>query len=213
MDTADPDPDPDPDPAPSVGLSREFFARASPLVARELLGCWMVRQRDDGVLKVRISETEAYLGPTDPASHAFRGRTPRNALMFGPAGIAYVYFIYGMHYCFNVVTGEESDPQAVLVRGGVAGPPEAPQVLAGPALLCRALGIDLRCNGADLCAPGLSPIWFETNDRWKSSPQVTPRVGVKDPRPLRFLEGSTEGTGPNPRSRQRKRAPKGSLIG
>ena len=203
----------DPEPAPSTRLSREFFARASPLVARELLGCWMVRQRDDGVLRVRISETEAYLGRADPASHAFRGRTQRNAPMFGPAGIAYVYFIYGMHYCFNVVTGGVGDPQAVLIRGAVGGPPEAPQVLAGPGLLCRALGIDLGCNGADLCVPGLSRIWFEVDEGWKSSPEVTPRVGVKDQRPLRFLEGATERTGPNRRSRQRKRAPKGSLIG
>jgi len=201
-----------PDPAHSTRLPREFFARTSPLVARELLGCWMVRQLDDQVLKVRITETEAYLGPADPASHAFRGRTQRNAPMFGPAGTAYVYFIYGMHHCFNVVTGEEGDPQAVLIRAGVAGPLEAPQVLAGPALLCRALGIDLGCNGADLCAP-LSRIWFDLDHRWKSSPQVTHRVGVKDQRPLRFLEGSTERTGPNRRAQQRKRAPKGSLIG
>jgi DNA-3-methyladenine glycosylase len=172
----------------------------------------MVRQLDDRVLKVRISETEAYLGLTDPASHAFRGRTRRNAPMFGPAGIAYVYFIYGMHYCFNVVTGQEGDPQAVLIRAGVAGPPAAPQVLGGPALLCRALGIDLDCNGADLCAPGLSRIWFEIDEGWKSSAQVTARVGVRDQRPLRFLEASTSAPGRARVSPQRKRAPKGSLI-
>ncbi|MGC2296788.1 MAG: DNA-3-methyladenine glycosylase [Candidatus Dormiibacterota bacterium] len=203
----------DPEPASPTRLSREFFARASPLVARELLGCWMVRQRDDAVLRVRISETEAYLGRADPASHAFRGRTQRNAPMFGPAGIAYVYFIYGMHYCFNVVTGGVGDPQAVLIRGAVGGSPEEPQVLSGPGLLCRALGIDLDCNGADLCVPGLSRIWFEVDEGWKSTPEVTPRVGVKDQRPLRFLERSTEPTGANRRSRKRKRAPKGSLIG
>jgi DNA-3-methyladenine glycosylase len=173
----------------------------------------MVRQLDDRVLRVRISETEAYLGPTDPASHAFRGRTQRNAPMFGPAGFAYVYFIYGMHYCFNVVTSEVGDPQAVLIRGGVAGPPEAPLVLSGPALLCRALGIDLGCNGADLCTPGLSRIWFEGDERWKSSPQVTARIGVKDQRPLRFLDAAVSAPEAGRASSRRKRAPKGSLIG
>jgi DNA-3-methyladenine glycosylase len=167
----------------------------------------MLRQLDDRVLRVRVSETEAYLGPNDPASHAYRGRTRRNAPMFGPAGIAYVYFIYGMHYCFNVVTGEEGDPQAVLIRAGVAGPPQALQVLGGPALLCRALAIDLSCNEADLCAPGQSRIWFEIDELWKSSPQVTARVGVRDQRPLRFLEASTSAPSP-----QRKRAPKGPLL-
>ena len=200
-------------PASSARLSRNFFARASPLVARELLGCWMVRQLDDRVLRVRVRETEAYLGPTDPASHAFRGRTRRNAPMFGPAGVAYVYFIYGMHYCFNVVTGQEGDPQAVLIRGAVAGPPQSPQVLGGPALLCRALAIDLSCNGADLCAPGLSRIWFESDQRWRSSPRVTARVGVRDQRPLRFLEAPTSAAEAAGASPQMKRAPKGSPIG
>ncbi|MGA8428027.1 MAG: DNA-3-methyladenine glycosylase, partial [Candidatus Dormiibacterota bacterium] len=141
------------------------------------------------------------------------GRTPRNALMFGPAGFAYVYFIYGMHHCFNVVTGREGEPEAVLIRGAVGGTPEAPRILGGPALLCRALSIDLSCNGGDLCRPGLSRIWFEFDSSWKSSPLVTARVGVKDERPLRFLEGATEPTGPVRPLPQRKRAPKGSLHG
>jgi DNA-3-methyladenine glycosylase len=200
-------------PTGSAHISREFFARPSPLVARDLLGCWMVRQLGDLTLRARICETEAYLGPTDPASHAFRGRTPRNAPMFGPAGIAYVYFIYGMHYCFNVVTGQKGEAEAVLIRGGVAGTPETPNRLGGPALLCRALNIDLSCNGTDLCVPGLSRIWFEMDERWTSSPQVTARVGVKDQRPLRFLEAPTSGPGSGGRSPHRKRAPKGSLIG
>lgn len=197
---------------PSAQLSRDFFARPSPLVARELLGCFLVRQLGDLTLRARITETEAYLGLTDPASHAFRGRTPRNAPMFGPAGFAYVYFIYGMHYCFNVVTGREDEPEAVLIRGGIAGTPQAPQPLGGPALLCRALSIDLSCNGEDMCAPGLSRIWFENDRRWMSSPLITPRVGVKDQRPLRFLEASTSKLGSGRRSSQRKRAPKGSLL-
>lgn len=178
-----------------------------------MLGCFLVRQLGDLTLRARICETEAYLGQTDPASHAFRGLTQRNAPMFGPAGVAYVYFIYGMHHCFNVVTGREGEPEAVLIRGGVAGTPDAPKILGGPALLCRALSIDLSCNGADLCSPGLSRIWFESEDRWRSSPKVTPRVGVKDQRPLRFLERLTAGPGAGRPSPQRKRAPKGSLIG
>jgi DNA-3-methyladenine glycosylase len=178
-----------------------------------LLGCWLLRKLGTQTLGVRVCETEAYLGQTDPASHAFRGRTPRNAPMFGPAGIAYVYFIYGMHHCFNVVTGREGAPEAVLIRSAVAGTPAAPQILGGPALLCRALGIDLSCNGADLCEPGRSRIWFESGDVRTSRPNVTARVGVKDQRPLRFLEASIPGPASGHQPPQKKRAPKGSPIG
>ena len=190
-------------------LPREFFSRPSPLVARELLGCWMVRRLGDQELRVRISETEAYLGPSDPASHAYRGLTPRNAPMFGIAGTAYVYFVYGMHHCFNVVTGEDGDPQAVLVRGAVGRTPEEQVALRGPALLCRALGIDLSCNGMDLCHPGASPIWFESGNGRRVPILVTPRVGVKDPSRMRFLV--TPQPGRRDVASKKERAPKGSL--
>ena len=194
-------------PAP---LPREFFARPSPLVAEELLGCWLVRRLGARELRVQISETEAYLGATDPASHAFRGRTPRNAPMFGPAGVAYVYFVYGMHHCFNVVTGQDDDPQAVLVRGAVNGRGVERAILSGPALLCRALGIDLDCNGLDLCSAGIDSIWLELGGRGTGSVRVTPRVGVHDQTPMRFLMAPQE-VGLAARPGTRKRAPKGSL--
>jgi DNA-3-methyladenine glycosylase len=148
-----------------------------------------VRRLAGDQIRVQITETEAYLGQTDPASHAFRGRTPRNSVMFGLAGIAYVYFIYGMHYCLNVVTGSEGDPQAVLLRGGVRLREGERQTLPGPALLCRALGVDLTCNEADVCRPGVGPLWFEAGRRLPGGYRVTPRVGVSDQSPMRFLVG------------------------
>jgi DNA-3-methyladenine glycosylase len=168
-------------------LTRAFFARPSPVVARKLLGCWLVRRLGDDELRVRVCETEAYLGASDPASHAFRGRTGRNAVMFGPAGIAYVYFVYGMHHCFNVVTGQEGDPQAVLIRGGSNGSGTASATLGGPAVLCRALGIDLNCNGVDLCHPEDGSTWFEAGGGDPARVLLTPRVGVRDQSPMRFV--------------------------
>ncbi|HEY6538317.1 MAG TPA: DNA-3-methyladenine glycosylase [Candidatus Dormibacteraeota bacterium] len=169
-------------------LDREFLSRPSPIVARELLGSWLVRRSDAGETRLRITETEAYLGASDPASHAYRGRTPRNAPMFGPAGVAYVYFIYGMHYCFNVVTGREGDPEAVLVRAGELGDGGVGAWVRGPALLCRALGIDLGCNGQDLCRPApAATIWLESGEASERDCRVTARIGVADRSPLRFV--------------------------
>jgi len=146
-----------------------------------------VRRLGDRELRVRVCETEAYLGATDPASHAFRGRTGRNAVMFGPAGFAYVYFVYGMHHCFNVVTGRDGDPQALLVRAGGNGSGTGSAALGGPALLCRALGIDLSCNGVDLCRPERGSIWFEAGGGDPAPVLVTPRIGVRDQSPMRFV--------------------------
>ncbi|MDO9454828.1 DNA-3-methyladenine glycosylase [Nocardioides sp.] len=126
-------------------------------VAPRLLGSVLSR----GGVAVRITEVEAYAGPDDPGSHAYRGPTRRNAVMFGPAGRLYCYFTYGMHVCANVVVGEEGDPSAVLLRAGevVAGvevargrrPSVADRALArGPACLCRALGVTLQDDGTDL---------------------------------------------------------------
>ena len=160
-------------------------------VAPRLLGAVL---RHGGVA-VRLTEVEAYDGPADPGSHAYRGPTQRNAVMFGPPGCLYVYFTYGMHHCCNVVTGPEGTPSAVLLRAGevVAGvevarsrrPRSTDRDLArGPARLCQALGLDLTDNGADLTS---GPVTLELGD---PVPTVStgPRVGLRGApeRPWRF---------------------------
>jgi DNA-3-methyladenine glycosylase len=118
----------------------------------------------DGLVAVMLTEVEAYSGETDPASHAYRGKTRRNAVMYGPPGHAYVYFTYGMHFCVNVVCGPEGTATAVLLRAGrvIAGEElaasrrhiaRARDLARGPARLCQALAIDRAQNGADLCDP------------------------------------------------------------
>ena len=97
-------------------LARDFYEQPTVQVAQQLLGKYLVRVHPDGVTAGMILETEAYVGLEDKASHASRGQTPRNAVMFGPAGFAYVYLIYGMHHCLNVVTEHEEYPAAVLIR-------------------------------------------------------------------------------------------------
>jgi DNA-3-methyladenine glycosylase len=148
-------------------LAREFFDRPVLEVAPALLGCVLEHSTADGLVAVALSEVEAYAGAADPASHAYRGMSARNAVMFGPPGHAYVYFTYGMHWCVNVVCGPSGLAEAVLLRAGrvIAGeelarrrrgfePTRSPRDLArGPARLCQALGIDHAQNGADLCDP------------------------------------------------------------
>jgi DNA-3-methyladenine glycosylase len=140
-------------------LPRAFFDRPVLDVAPDLLGAVVVH----GDVAVRLTEVEAYDGAGDPASHAFRGRTARNAVMFGPPGYAYVYFTYGMHFCVNLVCGEPGRAAAVLLRAGevVAGADVARlrrsgapdrDLARGPARLTKALGIDRALDGADVCA-------------------------------------------------------------
>lgn len=163
------------------------WAEGDPLeVAPRLLGAVLTR----GDVSVRLTEVEAYAGQDDPGSHAYRGRTPRNEVMFGPPGRLYVYFIYGMHHCANLVTGPEGSAGAVLLRAGevVAGhhlarerrPGSTDRDLArGPARLCRVLDLDLSDNGerADLVAGG--PV---------GDISTGPRVGLRlaADRPWRF---------------------------
>ncbi|MCB1182079.1 DNA-3-methyladenine glycosylase [bacterium] len=144
-------------------VGAEFFARAAPDVARDLLGAVLrVRAADGRATAGRIVEVEAYGGRDDPASHAHRGPTPRSAVMFGPPGVVYVYLIYGMHHCLNLVTGPAGEAGAVLVRA--VEPLEGQALMArrrdldahrhrprdlaaGPGRLCQAFGIDLAWNG------------------------------------------------------------------
>src|SRR6185312_14606798 len=142
---------------PSRKITREFYARDTLTVARELIGMRLVHAQN-GTLRVgRIVETEAYQGPEDLAAHSSRGRTPRTQVMFGPPGHAYVYFIYGFWHCLNVVTEAEGVPHAVLLRAlePVSGIEDKTW---GPGLLCRAMHIDKRLNGADLCG---GVLWLE----------------------------------------------------
>lgn len=153
-------------------LDRNFYARPTATVARALLGCVLHRRVGGEVRSGRIVEVEAYTD--DAASHSRGGRrTPRNVIMFGPPGHAYVYFTYGMHHCFNVVAESDGIPGAVLVRGldGLEG-------ANGPARLCRALGIGPGQNGLDLTAGG--DLWIEPAERRRREPIVqTTRVGIR----------------------------------
>jgi len=141
-------------------LARRFYARDPVVLARDLLGRVLFCRTPEGLLAGRIVETEAYTGAADAASHAFRGRTARNAVMFGPAGYAYVYFTYGMHYCLNVTADVPGTAGAVLLRAleplaGVeimrAGGDQGPEVrlLSGPGKIGRAFGLTLEDNGRD----------------------------------------------------------------
>lgn len=148
-------------------LTRDFFVRPATEVAPELLGCILWHDSEDGLVTVRLTEVEAYQGESDPASHAYRGQTARNAVMFGDPGHAYVYFTYGMHFCFNIVTEGEGFPAALLVRAlepleGIGemkrrrGTDVLRNLTNGPAKLCQAMGIDRKLNGISLDSRELS---------------------------------------------------------
>jgi len=168
-------------------LNHAFFNRDTLTVARDLLGKRLVRysrcQRLSGV----VVETEAYLGANDSASHAFRGQTPRNAVMFGPAGMAYVYLVYGMHHMLNVTTEAQGTPGAVLLRA--VAPLEGIERMIelrggsgrgladGPGKLCQALAVDLSLRGMDLTLG--ERLWFETlRDVPPNDVVRGPRVGI-----------------------------------
>jgi len=149
----------------SHALPREFYARFTPVVARDLLGRNLVRRVGGLRLEGKIVEAEAYRGSDDPASHAYHGKTSRNQVMFGKPGVAYVYFTYGMHHCLNVVTEEEGVPGAVLIRAlePMNGIEEMKKrrrtsdlraLTNGPARLTQAMGITRSLNGIDMTVPG-----------------------------------------------------------
>jgi len=130
-------------------LPRAFYDRDTVTVARELLGKWLVHRVSESELVGRIVEVEAYIGPHDLASHSSKGLTERTKIMFGPPGCAYVYLIYGVHYCMNVVTEREGHGSAVLLRA-IEPVENILGKTSGPGLLCRAMQIDKRLNGHDL---------------------------------------------------------------
>ncbi|MFJ8930660.1 MULTISPECIES: DNA-3-methyladenine glycosylase [unclassified Streptomyces] len=151
-------------------LVREFFDRPVLDVAPDLLGRTLVRSTPDGPIELRLTEVEAYDGANDPGSHAYRGRTARNSVMFGRPGHVYVYFTYGMWHCMNLVCGEEGRASAVLLRAGeiVEGAELArkrrlsarndKELAKGPARMATALGVDRSLDGTDACARTDSPL-------------------------------------------------------
>lgn len=156
-------------------LERQFYNRDTIQVAKELLGCKLCRKIGDKILSGIIVETEAYT-QNDPACHAFRGKTPRSATLFKKPGIAYVYFTYGMHHCFNVVTEAEETAGAVLIRA--LEPIEQNLLTSGPARLCRELQITRELNEADLTLED-SLIWIEEGvNVLKNKIHTTTRVGI-----------------------------------
>ncbi|MBU1862181.1 MAG: DNA-3-methyladenine glycosylase [Candidatus Omnitrophica bacterium] len=178
-------------------LPRQFYERSSRIVAVELLGKVLVVPCGRSRLTARIVETEAYNGRTDPASHAYHGPTPRNKVMFGPAGYAYVYFIYGNHYCFNIVTEKEGIAGAVLIRAvepmcGLSLMKKRRQVSAahhmsnGPGKLTHALGITKKHSGCDVVR-GVIVVREDTasqNDVMMIT--VTPRIGIREGKKLLY---------------------------
>lgn len=191
---------------PGRTLPRSFFNRPATAVAPELLGCVIAHGLAGGVVAAEIVEVEAYMGRVDPPSHAFRGQTARNEVMFGEPGHSYVYFTYGMHFCVNLVCERPGEAAAVLLRAGRVvdgielaaarrsgasggnGSRRLAQLASGPARLCQALGIDRAQNGADVCDPGgalrvLAPEGFAglPADRISTGPRVGVSTGAQVP--------------------------------
>ncbi|MFE6827253.1 DNA-3-methyladenine glycosylase [Streptomyces sp. NPDC057690] len=172
-------------------LPRTFFDRPVLEVAQDLLGRHLVRTTPDGPITLRLTEVEAYDGPDDPGSHAYRGPTARNGVMFGPPGHVYVYFTYGMWHCMNLVCGPDGTASAVLLRAGeiVEGAESArkrrlsarndKELAKGPARLATALDVDRALDGTDACATGDIPLRILTGTP-VTSDQVRsgPRTGV-----------------------------------
>ena len=178
-----------------IKLKHEFFNRKTLLVARELLGKYLARKIGNKIIKAKIVETEAYCGPDDLACHASKGLTPRTKVMFGPPGHAYVYMIYGMYHCLNIVTEKEGYPAAVLIRGCelassmenvVSSEDKSNSILHttnylllnGPGKLCRELKIDKKLNAVDITAS--EEMWIEDSREKVKQSQIkkSKRIGV-----------------------------------
>ena len=162
--------------------------------ARFLLGKLLVRRRGRRVQVARIVETEAYLGQGDPAAHVFRGRTRRNAPLFGPPGTAYVYFVYGMHHCLNIAVEREGAPGCVLIRAAELIDDDGsidPRSCSGPGRLCRTLGIDTRLSGRHVLEKD-SPLQVRDGPRPRRV-GVSVRIGIRQAaeRLLRFFDADS----------------------
>jgi DNA-3-methyladenine glycosylase len=186
-------------------LPRAFFARDPRRVARELLGKILIRDQGNLRLTARIVEVEAYLGKNDPASHSAAGNTARTAVLFGPPGYAYVYFIYGNHYCLNVSCEPEGKAGGVLFRAlepltgidemacnrdiPLQGPRDLVRLTSGPGRLAEAFGITrVRDNGCDLTSPA-SGLWIGEDNFRPKGIKTGPRIGISKAadRPLRYI--------------------------
>ena len=178
-------------PDPLEPLPRSFFDRPVLEVAPDLLGRLVVHRTEDGGVTARITEVEAYDGPNDPGSHAFRGRSKRNGTMFGPPGHVYVYFTYGMHYCMNLVCGAPGMPTGILLRAAeVTGGAELArkrrptaksdrELARGPARLVESLAVTRDDDGADVCGDGPLTVHHGVPPR-KELIRTGPRVGLRD---------------------------------
>jgi DNA-3-methyladenine glycosylase len=175
-------------------LNRKFYNRSTLKVARELLGKYLVVEKGGHYVCGKIVETEAYIGRNDPASHAYRGMTPRNKVMFGHPGYTYVYLTYGIHHCLNFVTKKKGFPAAVLIRA--LEPADGIEIMKrrrrrqdlknltnGPAKLCQVLGIDRTLNGADLCS---DTIYVEDRGNKPAKIVSTSRIGVNEGKEKRW---------------------------
>jgi len=183
-------------------LPRRFYLNSPAEVARKLLGKLITRDLNGEWLAGRIIESEAYLGRSDPASHTYAGKTARNAVLFGPPGLSYVYFIYGMHYCLNFSCRTKGEPGGVLIRAlepiagletmarlrGFSDPAKRKLLCSGPGRLCQALGITGADNGLDVTQAG-SRLQVIEDGSQPPSILVTPRIGISKAKdlPLRFV--------------------------
>lgn len=164
-------------------LSRHFFDRPTLNVAHDLLGKRLVRQTADALIDTTIVDVEAYIGPEDKACHASKGRTKRTEIMFGPAGYTYVYLIYGMYHCLNLVTEPVDFPAAILIRGleypeNFSGNDPVPCRIDGPGRVCRFLQLDRSHNALDATVG--ETLWIEDQGMAipKAQIQALPRIGV-----------------------------------
>ena len=188
-------------------LPRAFYDRNAQILARDLLGKLLVHRQPDGARIGRIVEVEAYLGPHDLAAHTSKGLTARTRAMFGPPGHAYVYLIYGMHHCMNVVAGPEGSGTAVLLRA-LEPVSELPCGTNGPGRLCKALGVTLEHYGQDLCGEEL----YLAEDGRAGDFEIvrTPRIGVDYAgewagKPLRFYMSGNRWVSKAPKTKAKKR--------